>query len=159
MNMHASLLSHRHGHECLHYALVCMFLFYGLMLHSVMFIRLSLKETCFGNLCFQIECMHVHYFIMNTKWPGRRWWHINCLKSYWEILYFSLLCSVLSSEDADFEQRSDLHWVSGYALALRPSAECICVGSSSSFVALYVLQPLVPNTNHELIFRPPWAVW
>ena len=34
-----------HGHECLHYALVCVFLFYGLMLHSIMFMRLSLKET------------------------------------------------------------------------------------------------------------------
>ena len=65
MNVHASLLFYMHGHECLHYALVCVFLFYGPMLHYVMFMRLSLKETPSGTYVFKtlkIESMHVHHF-------------------------------------------------------------------------------------------------
>ena len=53
MNMHASLLSHMHGHGCLAYALVCMLLFYGLMLLYVMLMRLRLKDIRFENICFQ----------------------------------------------------------------------------------------------------------
>ena len=47
------LLSHMLGYECLYHALVYMFLFYGFILLYVGFMRLSLKETHFGNLCFQ----------------------------------------------------------------------------------------------------------
>ena len=52
MKVHASLFPHIHGHECLYYAFVCMFLSYDLVSSYVMFIRLRLKETRFGNLCF-----------------------------------------------------------------------------------------------------------
>ena len=52
MKVHASLFPNIHGHECLYYAFVCMFLSYDLVSSYVMFIRLRLKETHFGSLYF-----------------------------------------------------------------------------------------------------------
>ena len=52
MNVHASLFPYIYGYECLYYALVCMFLSYDLVSTYVMFNRLRIKETQFGNLYF-----------------------------------------------------------------------------------------------------------
>ena len=57
--MHVSLFPYMH-YECLSHVLVCSFI------HEVMIMMLNLKETRFGNLCFQtplkMKSMHVHCF-------------------------------------------------------------------------------------------------
>ena len=73
MKVHASLFSYIHGHKCLLYAFVCMFLSYDFLSTCVMFIRLRLKETALGIYVFntfKIESMHVHIFIIKIEVAG-----------------------------------------------------------------------------------------
>ena len=63
--------------------LSCLYKPYDIVLSCVMIIRIRLKETSFGSLCFQMPQNWIYacspFYNLNSKWLG--WWqrHINCL--------------------------------------------------------------------------------
>ena len=124
----------------------------------------KLKSNQLQDLCFQkllkIELIYVHYFYNKTKVTGTIMM-TQCLSSRDPTEKSSIsysYVSMSSSENADVRHSGDLHWASKPALALRPSAKCICDGCASSYKGLHVPQSRVLCTNDEPVLLSTSAI-